>query len=57
MITAIEIANEFGLNPRTLRGALRKARLAWHEHGKHWTVDKGSRQEADMRRIAKQVSK
>lgn len=52
MVTAVQIAKTYGLDPKTLRAALRKAGLRWHQHGAPWEGERGGDRHADMERIA-----
>ena len=55
-VTANEIANELGLNQKHYRHVLRGEAFAWHQHNERWTVDRGSRQEREMRRVALEIA-
>jgi len=55
-ITAIEIAEHFGIDPKRLRQALRDENLHWHSQPyARWTAQKNSAEEAGMVRIARQL--
>lgn len=48
LITAVEMANANGIDPKRFRAALRAAGLGWHSHNGRWEVMRGSSQHADM---------
>jgi len=51
-ISAIEMAKQAQIDPKLFRKALRKAKLAWHDHPyKRWTVPLGSSEHSDMGRV------
>ncbi|WP_205700597.1 hypothetical protein [Croceicoccus sediminis] len=51
LITAVEMANANGINPKRFRAALRAAGLGWHSHNGRWEVMRGSSQHADMENV------
>ncbi len=51
VITAVEMAEATGIDPKRLRAALRAARLQWHPHNGRWEVVRGSDQHRDMERV------
>jgi hypothetical protein len=57
MVTAIEIAREFDLDPKRLRYNLRQENFAWHPvKNMLWIAEKGSAEEVDMVRVAKRLA-
>lgn len=48
MVTAAEIARAAGIDPKTFRAALRRAKLNWHAHYEKWEVPFGSAEHRDM---------
>jgi hypothetical protein len=57
VVTAIDVATSFGLDPKRFRQALRDEDLRWHrvKHAR-WIADKGSTEEADMLRVARRLA-
>jgi hypothetical protein len=57
VVTAIDVAASFGLDPKRLRQALRDENLRWHrvKHAR-WLAEKGSLEEADMTRVARRLA-
>ena len=51
LITAVEMANANGVDPKRSRAALRAAGLGWHSHNGRWEVMRGSSQHADMENV------
>lgn len=51
VITAVEMAEASGIDPKRLRAALRAANLQWHPHNGRWEVVRGSDQHRDMERV------
>ncbi|MBB3862703.1 hypothetical protein GGQ88_004005 [Novosphingobium hassiacum] len=51
LITAVEMANANGVDPKRFRAALRAAGLGWHSHNGRWEVMRGSSQHADMENV------
>jgi hypothetical protein len=51
MVTAVEMAEEAGVNPKVFRAALRKEYFRWHLRDARWTVEKDSLEHEDMRRV------
>lgn len=47
-VTAAEIARAAGIDPKTFRAALRRAKLNWHAHYEKWEVPFGSAEHRDM---------
>ena len=57
MVTAIEIARQYDLDPKWLRDNLRQESFAWHPvKNMRWIAVKGSDEEADMVRVAQRLS-
>lgn len=52
VVTAVQIAKTYGLDPKTLRAALREAKLGWHQHRAPWEGERGGDRHADMERVA-----
>ena len=52
LTTAIAFADQFGLDPKSYRAALRREGFAWHAHGEPWLVPPGSPEQRDMLRVA-----
>jgi len=48
---AIEMAKAAGVAPKKFREALRDADLSWHSHNDRWTVDWGSTEHEEMRKV------
>lgn len=55
VITAVEMAEASGINPKRLRAALRAAHLQWHPHNGRWEAVRGSDQHRDMERVMAQL--
>ena len=53
VVTAFEMANAAGIDPRTFRAALRKQGFRWHSDA--WAVQKDSPEHDDMRRVVGNV--
>ena len=51
LITAVEMANANGIDPKRFRAALRAEGLGWHSHNGRWEVMRGSSQHADMENV------
>lgn len=51
LITAVEMANANGVDPKRFRAALRAAGIGWHSHNGRWEVMRGSSQHADMENV------
>ena len=61
LITAIDIADAFGLNQKTYRQALRDQarqdrRLSWHGHNARWVVEEGAPAYDAMLEVAKRLA-
>lgn len=41
VITAVEMAEASGIDPKRLRAALRAANLQWHPHNGRWEAVRG----------------
>ncbi len=50
-ITAVDLANAHGIEPKRFRAALRNAGLDWHSHNGRWEVVVGSPEHQDMERV------
>ena len=57
LVTAVELANEAGMDPKRFRVALRAARLSWHRLGERWEAERGGQREAEMRAVLKSLAK
>lgn len=55
VITAVEMAEASGIDPKRLRAALRAAHLQWHPHNGRWEAVRGSDQHRDMERVMAQL--
>lgn len=55
MITAVEIAESNGVDPKVFRTKLRKEKLEWHARGDKWTVPTDGPQHADMERVMSEL--
>ncbi len=51
VVTAIEMANESGIDPKVFRAALREQDFPWHAHNARWEVQRGSPEHEQMRRV------
>jgi hypothetical protein len=51
LITANDMADAAGVNPKTFRQALRAANLSWHSHFSRWEAEVDSPEHEDMRRV------
>jgi len=54
-ITAIEMANQASVNPKSYRAALRIENFPWHDPHKRWIVLRGSTEHAEMLRVLNQL--
>ena len=52
LTTAIAIADQFGIDPKSYRAALRREGFAWHVHGAPWLVSPGSDEQPGILRVA-----
>jgi hypothetical protein len=50
-ISAAEMANSVGVDPKAFRDALRSAGLAWHQNKASWVVKRDSPQHDDMKTV------
>ncbi|MDO9710167.1 hypothetical protein [Paracraurococcus lichenis] len=55
LVTAAQMANEAGIEPRHFERKLRRAKLPWHVHDRSWTVRRGSPEHADLQRVLAEV--
>ena len=55
-VTAIEIAEEYGLMPKKYRKALRSEKFSWHGHYEKWTVYRNSPEHEDMLKVARRLA-
>jgi hypothetical protein len=53
--TAVEMAKECGITPKKFRDALRLEGLVWHDKGERWTVEVGSKEHEDMKRVRRKL--
>jgi hypothetical protein len=51
VVTAVEMANESGIDPKSFRAALRAQKFHWHAHNARWEVESGSHENEQMRRV------
>ena len=51
VITAVQMAQARGMDPKRFRAALRQARLPWHAHNARWVVGISSPEHKDMERV------
>jgi hypothetical protein len=51
MISAVDMADAVGVDPKAFRGALRSADLAWRRQKAAWTVRRDSPQHEDMKTV------
>lgn len=56
LTTAEEIAQAFGLNPKSYRARLRDADLRWHQAHARWEVEPASPQQSDMLAVAQEMT-
>ncbi|WP_217362450.1 hypothetical protein [Ruegeria arenilitoris] len=57
MITAVEMSQSEGIDPKDFRSALRAANFKWHSHNDRWVVPIGSSQHEDMLRVLSELTK
>jgi hypothetical protein len=50
-ISAVDMANAVGIDPKAFRDALRSAGLAWHQPKASWIVKRDSPQHDDMKTV------
>jgi hypothetical protein len=50
-ISAVDMANAVGVDPKAFRDALRSAGLAWHRDKASWVVERDSPQHDDMKTV------
>ncbi|MEQ8246196.1 MAG: hypothetical protein RID42_00800 [Alphaproteobacteria bacterium] len=50
-ISAIDMARQANVEPKSFRRALRAEGLTWHRHAERWTVDRGGPEHRDMTRV------
>lgn len=55
LITAVDMANANGIDPKRFRAALRAAGLGWHPHNGRWEAMRGSDQHQDMETVMAQI--
>ena len=55
--TAIEMANQAGIDPKIFRRALRGEKFPWHTPNERWTVELDSEQHRAMQRVLRKLSK
>ena len=55
--SAVDMAKQAGIDPKSFRKALRDERLSWHNHNDRWTVEIGSEQHMVMERVLRKLSK
>ena len=51
IVKAVDVARREGIDPKTARGWLRGAALAWHVHNAPWEAPEGSEAHRDMERV------
>jgi hypothetical protein len=51
IVTAVEMADAVGVDPKTFRQALRDQHFSWHRHNERWEVEEGSAEHQDMRHV------
>ena len=51
MISAVDMADAVGVDPKAFRGALRAADLAWRRQKASWIVKRDSPQHEDMKTV------
>jgi hypothetical protein len=56
-VTAVELAREAGIDPKTFRAALRRERFPWHRHNASWTALRGSPQHENMLRVLSRLNR
>jgi hypothetical protein len=54
-VTAIEIAYEYGIDPKRYRAALREQNFPWHGYNESWTVPRHSAQHIAMLKVAQRI--
>ncbi len=52
LVTAEQIAHEYGLSAKSYRARLREARLDWHDANARWEVEPASAEQSDMLSVA-----
>tara|TARA_R110002110_G_scaffold285066_1_gene499391 strand:+ start:222 stop:413 length:192 start_codon:yes stop_codon:yes gene_type:complete len=55
LITAVDMANATGIDPKKFRQALRQEQLPWHGHNDPWVVPIDSPKHRDMQRVMRKV--
>jgi hypothetical protein len=56
MISAIEMANDGGVNPKRFRAALRGRNFPWHQmRYERWTVEFGGPEHRDMQQVLNEL--
>lgn len=55
LITAVDMVNANGIDPKRFRAALRAAGLGWHPHNGRWEAMRGSDQHQDMETVMAQI--